>query len=233
MALTPQKIRSALQGVTLLQGLMPQELARIELLLRSVDVQANNPLLTVGETSEFVYLILSGTVCVYLPHCDGTRRILNVVGAGEALGEICAVDGGGHSASVCATERTTLMRMRRGDFCVLEEDIPRLSRNVKYLLTRRLRFATTYNGVLAVREVDLRVARLLDALAERFAADPGQVAVLIPLRLPQATLFDWAHVSRRHGGESIKQLREEGIVQLLPRRRLAVLDRPGLRRHCA
>lgn len=214
------------------QGLTPQQLTTIEPFISPIIIKANSPLLSVGESGDWVYFILAGTVRIYRPQRNGTSIILNMLGTGEVLGEMCALDEQGHSASALTTETTALYRMRRGDFCYLEARLPEFSKNIKHLLIQRLRFATTHREALADRKVHLRVARLLVALTNRYSIDHERVTVEIPLRLTQAEIAGWAGVSRQHAEKHLTQLSDAGIISLAKGRRVIVHDRLQLLQHC-
>ena len=224
----------ALSRIAVFQGLTPQELHRVERELFPMTAKHKTYLLRAGEISDWVYFIIEGTVCILRPQKTGTSIILNMVGAGETLGEVCAIDNRGHSASALATEDTVLYKMRRSEFATLQESLSSLSKNVKYLLARRLRFATTHNESLAERKVHLRVSRLLMALANRYSTEEGQKTVFIPLRLTQKEIAQWARVSRQRAENHLKQLCECGALEITTGRqyRLIVLDSHQLRLHC-
>ena len=222
----------AVRDIAMFQGLLPLELSRLQSQLFPVVLGANSPLLTAGESGGWVYFIVQGTVRIFRPQTRGTCIIFNMVGAGDMLGEIAALDNRGHSASAWATENTALLKMRRHDFCVLEETLPQVSRNLKHLLAARLRFATTHNAALAERKVHLRVARLLLAMADRYATTPGQETVAIPLRLTQKEIAEWARVSRQHADKHLAQLDECGVLSRETSHRILIRDRTELARHC-
>lgn len=224
----------ALNRISIFQGLAPQELSHIERLLFPMEVKPKSPLLQVGESNNWVYFITEGTVCIFRPQSKGTRIILNMVGAGEMLGEVCALDQKGHSASAVTTEAMSLYKMQRRDFVALYESLPALSHNVTHLLTRRLRFATTHISSLAERKVHLRVSRLLEALADRYRTQADQNSMIIPLRLTQIEIAQWARVSRQHARMHLDELVESGIIEMSPscKHRVTVRDYERLRQHC-
>lgn len=218
--------------LTLFKGLSRQDMGRAESMMRPHSLERSAPLLTIGHVSEFVYFVLSGTICIHRTQFNGARTILNVVGAGEVLGEICAFDKLGHSANAIATEPTAMLKMPRNDFQKLEETSPALSRNIKLLLAHRLRFATTLNEALAERRVCSRITLLLWALAERYSANHDQNEVPVPLRLTQSEIADWACVSRQHAEKHLAQLRADGIMRSDAHRRMVILDRHRLPTYC-
>lgn len=224
--------RVGLERSTVSQGLSAPDLGRIESLTRLVRVEANYPLLEQDEIGDSIYFVLSGTVCIQRIQSDATRLIFNLIGATEMLGEVCALDNQGHSACATTSEVCVLLKMRRGDFQNLEDSLPMLARNVKILLSRRLRFATTLQEILSTRSARCRIARLLVALAERYAQNSSQNRVAIPLRLPQKDVADWVGISRQHAEKHLLHFRAEGLLQIETRRRIVVLDRQRLVCYC-
>jgi CRP/FNR family transcriptional regulator, cyclic AMP receptor protein len=220
-----------LRHITLFQGLAACDMERIQSRIVAVHAAARSHLITTGVVSEWIYFVLEGTVCVYRFQGDGRRIVLNMVGAGETLGEIGALDAGGqkgHSANTVTTEESAVYKMRSSDFCELKSLLPQLARNVEQLLISRVRFATDYSEVLWPHKVYPRVARLMWALGNRYANTPAQERVAIPVRLPQHEIADWVGASRRHVGESMERLEEEGIVQPLSNHRLIINNLPKL-----
>jgi CRP/FNR family cyclic AMP-dependent transcriptional regulator len=226
--------RKALSRIPVFQGLEPQELSHIERFLFSLEVKPKSHLLKGGEMSDWIYFIAEGTVCIFQRYNDGPKIIINIVGSGEILGEICAVDQQVHSAHAVATETTTLYKMQRQDFMALRKSLPVLSENVIHLITQRLRFSTTHILSLAERKVQLRVSRLLRALADRYATQAGQNIVTIPLRLTQIEIAHWARVSRQHARMHLDALKENGIIEMTAgnKHRVTIRDYERLSQHC-
>lgn len=222
----------ALGQTAVFQGLSAAELSLVARTTQILVVKANYLLLEAEEKGLWVYFIVKGTVRIFCSQQNGPDIILNIVGPGEVLGEIGALDQGGHSASALTAEDTLLLKMRRDEFCDLVEKLPTLAKNVRHLLLQRIRFSTTHNKSLAVRSVHLRVARLLLALADRYATHPDQNNVPIPLRLTQKDVIEWTHVSRRHASKHLAQFRACGVLQLTKGCRMTISDVRQLRQHC-
>ena len=228
LATAPTQVRHLM----IFKGLPALEIRRAQSLVLPHSLKGGELLLTIGKVSGFVYFVLSGTICINRSQYNGARTILNMVGAGEVLGEICACDKLGHSANALATEPTSMLKMRRADFQKLEADSHTLSRNVKWLLAHRLRFATTLNEALAERRVCVRITLLLGALADRYSKDSAQQEVALPLRLTQSEIAEWACVSRQHAEKHIVLLRSEGILRVDAGRRMVIQDRHRLSTFC-
>src|SRR3712207_6034551 len=87
-----------LEQMVLFQGLSVDELAEIKSHLRPKAFPANASILSMAQKSGVVYFLQRGTIKILSEDRYGTRAILAIVGRGDVLGEISAVDGLGHSA---------------------------------------------------------------------------------------------------------------------------------------
>src|SRR5215469_10906831 len=72
----------------------------------------NTVFITEGDTSDSVFVILSGRVKIFLSDTEGHEMILDTQGPGEYVGEM-ALDGNPRSASVMTTEATTFSVVSR------------------------------------------------------------------------------------------------------------------------
>src|SRR4029079_10161707 len=70
----------------LFQGLAPAELAELNRLLRGSTVQAGTHFITAEQPGEVVYVLLEGTVKIYVTRRDGREVILAFLGPGDTVG---------------------------------------------------------------------------------------------------------------------------------------------------
>jgi CRP/FNR family cyclic AMP-dependent transcriptional regulator len=134
--------------------------------LATVRVFPKNALIvTEGDDSGSVYVLLSGHVKVFLSDEQGREVQLNRLGPGEYFGEV-TLDGGPRSASVMALEETRCAVLRRAELLGLIERRPELALHMLRRLARRVRALSENVRSLALMDVYGRVARLLLELAE-------------------------------------------------------------------
>jgi CRP/FNR family cyclic AMP-dependent transcriptional regulator len=69
-------------------------------LLQERSFPAGASVLTAEQPGEAVYILLKGSVKVYVTHTDGSEVILAILGTGEIVGEMSLADSLGRSASV-------------------------------------------------------------------------------------------------------------------------------------
>src|ERR1700674_2252543 len=159
---------SQLRDLELFQGLADDQLAQLNQLLRASNVAAGTHFITADQPGDVVYVLLEGTVKIYVSRADGREVILAFLGPGDTVGEMSLVDSAGRSANVVTTEPTRLLWMDRATFQACVKTIPLLAQNLVRLLSHRLRFANEQIQALCTLDVPGRVARQILALADRY-----------------------------------------------------------------
>ena len=118
-----------------------------------------------GDTSDSMYIILSGKVKVFVSNDNGREVILGVQGPGEYFGEMALVDEMPRSASV--------ITMIQSKFCIISKALfessltsnPAIALKMLKIQTQRVRRLTLNVKNLALLDVYGRVARALLNLA--------------------------------------------------------------------
>ena len=90
-----------LSQMPLFQDLSDEDLARlnVELLQRRTFTAGTN-IITVAQPGEVVYVMLEGSVKIYVDQIDGSEVILAFLGPGDTFGEMGLIGSSGRSASV-------------------------------------------------------------------------------------------------------------------------------------
>ena len=149
--------------------------------LSSCGIVRNYPkgaiIITEGDPSDSLYVILSGRVKVYLAEDGGKEVILDVHGQGEFVGEM-SFDMKPRSASVMTLEPCTLSMVTQSRFREFLNRDPDAVEHLIRNLIQRTRRATGNVRSLALLDVYGRVARLLADLAEE---QDGRLAIVQPL----------------------------------------------------
>src|SRR3954452_24851930 len=216
----------------LFQGLDPQQLEELNRLLRGSTVQAGTHFITAEQAGEVVYVLLEGTVKIYVTRADGREVILAFLGPGDTVGEMSLVDSAGRSANVVTTEPSRLLAMDRAAFQGCLRTITPLANNLVKLLAHRLRFAHEQIQALCTLDVSGRVARQILALADRHGSRETGGEVRIPIRLTQSDLAEIVGASRERVNQVIVELKTQGVIAVDPDHRIRVLNRKDLARYC-
>ncbi|MFC7478242.1 Crp/Fnr family transcriptional regulator [Dankookia sp. GCM10030260] len=141
-------------------------------------VQPGEAVIDYDDTSDEVFLIISGTVRIAIHSASGHEVILGEAGAGEIFGEMAAIDGQARSANVTAVHSSVLCCLPRATFLDLVLKTPSAGLLLLRLLTGRLRLLDARNVELAVLPVRHRlIAELLRLSRPR---DDGQLRITPP-----------------------------------------------------
>lgn len=221
---------TSLSGVALFRGLSSRQLETLAPLLHRRTFPAGSNVITAEEQGESVYVILEGTVKVYVNHADGTEVILAILGPGETVGEMSVADSLGRSASVLTLEDSTFLWMDRRSLLSSMDEMPVIARNLVGILARRLRLADTHTRSLAALDVHGRVAAQLLAFAREYGEPLAKGDTLIPLRLTQTDLAGLVGASRVRVNQALGYYRKRGIISLDKSFRVTVHDEEGLAR---
>jgi CRP/FNR family cyclic AMP-dependent transcriptional regulator len=141
-------------------ALSPAELEEISRHATPRDFRARTVLVTEGDDTDNLYIILEGRVRAYVSDSDGREAVLSVMGPGEYFGEI-AFDKGPRSASVITLEPCRMLVVPREDFEGFVKSSPAFAMHFIGHLIGRIRTLTNNVRSLALMDAYGRVARLL------------------------------------------------------------------------
>lgn len=141
-----------------------RDLARVSILRR---VERNIRVVRAGESTDFVYLVLSGTLNVFISDEEGREAILCMLGPGELFGEMGVLDEEARSATVVSVTPAVLVAISKGDFKRCLRQNFDVSEYVMRKLIRRLREADRRIESLALLDVAGRVLRLLKDMSDQ------------------------------------------------------------------
>jgi CRP-like cAMP-binding protein len=112
-------------------------LARIGNDFEQVALAGGLPLMREGETSDALYILMSGRLAASRAGPDGQQRI-GEIGRGEMIGEMSLLGGGLRTATVTALRDSRLVRISNQAFLSFMQQHPSVTRQFIQLLIRRL-----------------------------------------------------------------------------------------------
>ena len=180
-----------------------------------------------GDVSNRVVLLLSGRVKVSTFSEDGQETVLGFRGAGDVLGELSAIDGEEHQATVSVVEPGEAMFVQAERFLAALETMPGLSLVLLRSIVGRLRDADRKRAEFTALDVVGRVAHRVVELADDYG-EPAGTGMVIGLPISQRELAGWVGSSREAVNKALQQLQRQGYIAA-ERRRITVLDVEGLR----
>lgn len=223
---------SHLSTIPLFQDLPAEALAHAKTHLRRKSFPAHSYIFDADQPGTVVYILTQGTVKIHVVQDDGSDVIICIVGAGEVLGELSALDGLGHSASVYTLEQSEALWMDQENFHKCLQSMPMLSYNLMNIMARRLRLASTRLQVLASLDVNGRVAHQLLSFAREYGEPLGDGSVVIPLQLTQSDLSDLIGASRVSVNQVIVAYKERHFISMDDSRRFVIHNQAALLRYC-
>jgi CRP/FNR family cyclic AMP-dependent transcriptional regulator len=166
----------------------------------------NAVIISEGDRSDSLYVILTGKVKVYLADEEGKEMVLNTQGPGEYFGEII-LDEGPRSASVMTLEPSKFSIVSREQFNQFLAQSPEVTLELVRRLIHRVRELTKKVSELALLDVYGRVRGLLLELATE------QDGRLVVERLTQQDMASRVGCAREMISRILKDLRTGGYIK--------------------
>jgi CRP/FNR family transcriptional regulator, cyclic AMP receptor protein len=182
----------------------------------------NTVFITEGDSSDSVFVVLSGRVKIFLSDSEGHEMILDMQGPGEYVGEM-ALDGKPRSASVMTMEPTAFSVVGRDPIREAIRHNPDFALDMISKIIDRARLATNSVKDLALLDVYGRVARLLLNMA---VETDGKLA--IPDKLTQQEIAERVGASRDMVSRIFRDLTAGGYIKV-ENRMITITKKPPAR----
>jgi len=176
-----------------------------------LNVKKGEHILTKGDNSNDVYVIINGEVQFVLFSESGKEVILRDFGPNRIFGEMAALNGSSRSVSVIASENTSLVRMTGKEFCALLHSMPEACFWLSQQLALRIENLThkTYN--MATQSVSTRIIGELIRLSENHGSF-GETSIIKDLP-SHAKLAARLGTHREAVTREIGRLKKDGIIK--------------------
>ena len=197
---------------------------------RPLTARAGEVIARAGERSSRLFVVHAGRVTVTRTSPAGHETVLQVLGAGEVVGETAFLTGAPPENDVVAVEPSRLCTFDHADLAVLLGRFPQIGVGMLRALATKLTSAERMLAALTSEDVGTRVAAyLLDSPTTWDAA--GRPTVHLPLPKKQVAAYLGTTpetVSRR-----LAALEDAGLIRVLKGRDVAILDPAGLEERAA
>jgi CRP/FNR family cyclic AMP-dependent transcriptional regulator len=124
----------------------------------------NTLIIQEGDISNSLYVILAGTVKVFLSDENGREYVLGLIGRGDYFGEV-ALDGGPRSASIMTQDACRFFVIPKTEVKTLIESHPDFSRDLIGRLIRKIRSLADSVHNLALLNVYCRLLKFIEEQA--------------------------------------------------------------------
>lgn len=169
-------------------------------------------------------IVESGDVKITTTALNGQETLLDVLSAGEVLGELSAIDGAPRSATAVALTAVELTAIPVARFLDFLHANPSAMGALLEVAVRRIRSSNRRQLEVTTSDALGRVCGRLDELAGRYGRPSGADLVHIELPITQSELAQWCGLSREAVVKALRKLRDldwistdDGAVVVLDR----------------
>jgi CRP-like cAMP-binding protein len=182
-----------------------------------------------GDDSDTCYVVRDGHARAIRSHSDGRTITLATFGPGDIFGELAMFEDERRSATVEATEPTTVVGVLGGDMRRLMSEHPGIAMRLVVALAGRLRETNERLSRQSFQTVQSRVAVVLSRLVEQEVA-AGKAGGDVLVTATQADLAQLAGSSRESASRFLAVLERAGVISQ-GRGRLVVHDPDALEQY--
>ena len=189
---------------------------------------AGSTLFLEGDAPYDLMIIESGDVKLVTTALNGQETLLDVLSAGEVLGELSAIDGSPRSAMAVALTAVELTSIPVDRFLAFLQQHPASMGALLAVMVRRLRLSNRRQLEFTTSDALGRVCSRVDELAERYGSADAPDEVHIDLPITQTELAQWCGLSREAVVKALRKLRDLEWISTADGA-ITVLDRAAVR----
>lgn len=209
----------------LLQGLPEENVRRVIGAARVRKYSKNETLFHEGDPGRSVHLITKGRLAVRVTTPLGETATIDVLGAGDVVGELALLGGDQlRAANVVALEAVETLMLDQDVFAELRRDHPEVTEIVIRVLSARLKRLDEQLLEALYVPADVRVLRRLLALADLYGGDDDSVTI----PLTQEDLAGLAGTTRATVNRVLRREEKQNGSVSLGRGKITVVDRAAL-----
>ncbi|HBR97710.1 MAG TPA: hypothetical protein DD979_10085 [Gammaproteobacteria bacterium] len=197
-----------LRSIPLFSGLDEAAIEKVAALVKTRSFKKNAVVVTQGDDTTSVYIVIDGRLRVFRDDADGNEVILNDLQRGSWFGELAVLADSTRSASVVTLEPSQLGIISKQDLDQLLATNPMLTLSIAKFLARRVVELTEDVSDMAMLDVYGRVARTL----EKHAKDED--GRLITGRFTHQEIAAMVGASREMISKILKELKIGGYIEV-------------------
>ncbi len=183
----------------------------------SMNFERNAEIYGEGESADYVYKVLSGSVRAYKVLSDGRRQVTAFYLPGDVLG---IESGSEHSNSAEAIDKATILVVKRSSVFNTAASNGEVARHLWSITAAELRRSQNH-ALLLIKTAKERIAAFLLDMAERLA---GKGCVELPMS--RQDIADYLGLTIETVSRTLTSLSEGSTIQFLASRRI-VLRNPS------
>ncbi len=204
----------ALKKFQLFSELPDKELHQINSQIVLKLFKKNETILYEEDTSEFMYIILSGKVKVIKTTGEGKEIILAMHNAGSFFGEMSLIDGKTSPASVVATEDSIISIISKNDFYSLLFTHKKVLENLLKIFSSRLRSSWDTIKLLNFNNASQRIRTLFFMLSEEHGKRTAD-GIILNANLSHKEISEMTGLTRETVTRVMDKWQKEGEIAIL------------------
>jgi CRP/FNR family transcriptional regulator, cyclic AMP receptor protein len=190
------------------EGLDQSDLAHIASQVMTREFPKNTVVVTQGDETDSLYVIISGKVDVFLQNEKGKEIIINTLGECDSFGELAPLGGIPRQASIITTEKSLMAVISRQVFMDTLLTKPTISMRIIDRLISLIQDLTEEVSSLALEDVYNRVVRILYKHAEKIGDK------LVTEKLTQQDIALRVGATREMVHRILKELKTGGYISI-------------------
>lgn len=226
-----EEIATFLKASPVFAGLPPKIVETLAALAREEACRPLDYVFAEGEAALWFCLVKSGRVKLVKQSRAGKEVVLEVLGPGEVVGGVAALEKRPHPAGAQAVELSVIVKIPAEAMVALTERFPSVIKELALMIGRRLRAAQDSVKPVAVDPVEARLAAALLELAERQGSGVAQELTL-PFHLTPRRFAEMAGTTVETTVRIFSRWLKEGLL-LDDGSRLVLKDVEALRARAA
>jgi CRP/FNR family transcriptional regulator len=201
----------SLRQIQLFSSLGDEELLRISERFVIKRFRKGEIILCEDDTTNFMYIILSGKVKVIQTTEDGKEIVLAFHKSGDFFGEMSLIDGKTSPATVMTTEDTSAAIIHRSDFFTLIHSEKKVVESLLHIFCSRLRDSWERIQMLNFKNASQRVKTLLFMLSEEHGVR-SEERITLTIKLTHQDIADMTGLTRETVTRVLDRWLREGDI---------------------
>jgi CRP/FNR family transcriptional regulator, cyclic AMP receptor protein len=193
---------------SLFEGLEQVDLEHIASQVITREFPKNTVVVTQGDETDSLYVIISGKVDVFLQNEKGKEIIINSLGECDSFGELAPLGGIPRQASIITTEKSVMAVISRQVFMDTLLTKPTISMRIIDRLISLIQDLTEEVSSLALEDVYNRVVRILHKHSEKIGDK------LVTEKLTQQDIALRVGATREMVHRILKELKTGGYISI-------------------
>ena len=195
-----------LKKVALFSGLPPEEIESFERLSVKKSYKKHTIVIDKGDETSSLFVILSGSIKVFLADEDGKEIVLSHMEPGDYFGELALIGETQRSASVMTLEDSKFLIISKSALKTCLSKNPNMAFNIINGLINRINYLTQKVSDLGLRDV---YGRVISLLQQRATAEGGAWTTC---KMTQQDIANEVGSSREMVSRIFKDLKTGGYI---------------------